>query len=132
VNWVKQEDANGCGPATAAMLLGISYREARDAIDAFRGPQDWNDGGCIHYDLDRLLYAAGYFKQTRYAAWGHDLTLPFAPMHYAMVRQPSNNSHFVAMLADGRVLDPLREGFWSLADWPEVNQVCGWARPLLP
>jgi hypothetical protein len=141
VRWVGQGDAGGCGPATLAMLTGCTYEEAKDTIDslawvkhgsdgATRQSVDWSDGGGMStYHLDRCLYAHGYFKQTHYAAWGHDLTQPFAPLHYAMVRQPSNNHHFVAMLADGTVLDPMREGEYRLSDWPEVVQVCGLVTP---
>lgn len=138
--YVAQGDAGGCGAATLAMIVGYTYEEAKQEIDALLwgqvpeeaelAPVDWSDeGGMSGYHLDRALYAHGFFKQTRYAAWGHDLLQPFAPIHYAMVVQPSNNSHFVVMLANGDVLDPMREGVFALADWAKVNQVCGLVKP---
>jgi hypothetical protein len=132
--WVRQEDAGGCGPATLAMLTGRTYREARDLIDAlWENPKDWSgNGGGNEFDLDRCLYADGFYIQRRYSSWRDNGTAarlafpdPFAPLHYAMVRQPSNNYHFVVMLADGRVLDPMREGYFALTDWPDVVQVVG-------
>lgn len=141
IAWVRQEDAGGCGAATLAMIVGCSYDEAKAQIDGLLWhkhgepeprpePVNWTDGGGISsYHLDRALYAHGFFKQTRYAAWGHDLTVPFAPVHYAIVQQPSNNHHFVVMLGDGRVFDPMQEGERSLTEWPKVMQVCGLVRP---
>jgi hypothetical protein len=137
LRWVRQEDRSGCAPATLAMLTGRTYAEARDLIDAlWDEPKDWTDGGGNEMDLDRVLYADGFFIQRRYRAWserGSRAVLPFpepfAPLHYCMVRQPSNNYHFVVMLADGAVLDPMREGRFRLRDWPEVTQVVGIAHP---
>lgn len=123
------------------MIVGCSYEEAKAQIDALPWlsigedtaklkPVDWSVGGGMStYHLDRALYAHGFFKQSRYRAWGHDLTVPFAPIHYAIVRQPSNNHHFVVMLRDGRVLDPLADHPRRLTQWVEVLQVCGLVRP---
>jgi hypothetical protein len=140
VRWVAQEDDAGCGAATLAMLTGRTYREARDLIDSlWPNVKDWTaDGnGSNEFDLDRCLYADGFFIQRRYSSWRDNGTSailpfpdPFAPAHYCMVRQPSNSYHFVVMLADGRVLDPMREGYFALAEWPEVAQVVGVSRPL--
>jgi hypothetical protein len=139
--WVRQEDAGGCSAATLAMIVGCTYEEAKQQIDSqlwwkfgqdepALDPVDWSDGGGVSsYHLDRSLYAHGFFKQTHYAAWGHDLTVPFAPVHWAMVQQPSNNHHFVVMRDDGVVLDGMREGEYRLTDWPKVLQVCGLVRP---
>lgn len=140
VRWVRQEDAGGCGPATLAMIVGCTYAEAKQQIDRFLWlrhgeeeakpqPVDWSDGGGMSgYHLDRALYEHGFYKQTRYASWGYDMTVPFASVHWAMVVQDSGNHHFVVMLANGDVLDPLREGVYRLSDWSKVNQVCGLAR----
>lgn len=38
------------------------------------------------------------------------------------------NHHFVVMLADGGVLDPIREGEFRLAEWSKALQVCGLIR----
>jgi hypothetical protein len=125
--WIGQEDTHGCGLAVLAMLTGRSYADAKVDVDAMeqreRGPRDWNVEGCTHYTLDRYL-AQRYWMQRRYVSWGEPL-VPFAPIHYASVQQPSNNAHFVVLLADGTVLDPMREGRFTLADWPGVNQVVG-------
>ena len=54
---------------------------------------------------------------------------PFAPVHWAMVQQPSNNHHFVVVLADGTVLDPMQDGRHTLGEWSRVLQVCGLVKP---
>ena len=50
---------------------------------------------------------------------------PFARVHYASVVQPSNRFHFVVVDHNGGVLDPLREGRFTLYDWAKVNQIVG-------
>ncbi len=137
VRWVRQEDAGGCAPATLAMLTGRTYREARDLIDGMweRGPKDWSEGGCSNYDIDRVLFFDGFFIQRRYATYSQgttvllDFPVTFAPLHYAMVEQPSGNHHFVVVLADGTVLDAMREGEYALSDWSRVLQIVGLVRP---
>lgn len=147
--WVRQVDAGGCALATFAMIAGITYGEAkRIAADdpTTERARDWSDGGgTSHITLDWLLGLAGFYGRSEYVAWhktrmvpedgrsgyyvakqGHVWPpKPFAPIHYAQVEQPSRNSHFVVVLADGGVLDPLREGCFALTDWPEVNHVVG-------
>lgn len=136
ISWVRQEDPGGCGAATLAIILGCTYQQAKEQIDAqlwdsgggegpARKPPNWQEGGITQYHLDRALYEHGYFKQTRYTSWGYDITKPFAPVHWVIVRQPSNNHHFVVMQGDGSVLDPLHEQPRRLTDYPEVFQVCG-------
>lgn len=133
VDRVSQADAEGCGLATLAMICRVPYEDVKREVDSWaqNGPQDWGKQGCTHYTLDRFLAVRGFFLQRRYATWGMALT-PFAPIHYASVRQPSGRGHFVCVLANGDVLDPLREGVYRLTDWQEVNQLVGIAAPLWP
>jgi hypothetical protein len=128
VEWVRQEDANGCALAVIAMIAGHSYAAVKAVVDSWSDePHDWDKSGTSHYTLDRYLGGLGWFYQRRYAAWNRDgwVPEPFAPIHYASVKQPSDYGHFVAVLYDGTVLDPLREGHFRLSDWQAVNQICG-------
>lgn len=154
IRWVRQWHASGCGVAVLAMLTGRPYGEIVKRIAGHDGSGhdgDWNAHGVTHLTLDRVLAEEGFWLQRHYAAWHADYEEPvtdpapvrravpkpghtwppepWAPVHYASVQQPSGHGHFVVMLADGRVLDPLREGFYSLSDWPAVNQVTGLRRP---
>lgn len=131
VVWVRQEDAEGCGLATLAMLTGKSYGEVKADIDAQDGHGhngDWAARGVTRVSLDRYLITHGYYLQRRYAHFyepGDWPPEPWAPVHFASVKQPSGNSHFVVMDTAGRVLDPMREGEYRLTDWPEVQNVVG-------
>lgn len=127
---VAQEDAYGCGLATLAMLTGHSYDQVKRNFDAWDRPSwDWDKSGCTHIEVDRYLGWQRMAVIRKYGAWYPSWERvtpePFAPLHYAQVQQPSNSNHFVVMLADGAVLDPYREGVYSLSDWPVVNQLVG-------
>lgn len=129
--WVRQEDPEGCGLAVLAMLTGRTYVEVRSDMIAFYREAwdraiDFGKRGLIYMDLDRVLGAHGFYYRHLYKTWATSWPPePFANLHYASVTQPSGRSHFVAVDADGTVLDPLREGRFSLADWPEVGQLVG-------
>ena len=134
--WVAQEDAEGCALATLAMICGQTYAEVKAAVTSdtvesgrwHKPDQDWDVEGATFYTLDWYLARQGFFLQRRYASWGLPME-PFAPIHYASVEQPSKRSHFVVVLADGAVLDPLRDGRFALSDWPKVNQIVGLVKP---
>jgi hypothetical protein len=143
--YVAQTEPCGCGAATAAMITGISYQEAKDNLEA--GPTrnipiDWTNGGISHVDLDWILGEFGYFGLIKYVTWykqrnGAIYTplpgkvwppAPFAPIHYAQVVQPNGLTHFVVMQSDATVLDPLENIPKRLTDWPEVHHVVGLLR----
>jgi hypothetical protein len=129
VGWVGQEDAEGCALAVIAMLIGETYGFAKSYVDSWSDePHDWGKNGTSHYTIDRALTLNGYWIQRRYQNWGCPLE-PFAAAHYASVRQPSNNSHFVFVDAKGDVLDPLREGVYRLHQYAGVNQLVGVMKP---
>lgn len=128
VRWVRQEDAEGCALAILAMLTGRSYGEIKDTVNGWSEKgQDWSRSGTSFYTVDRLLVSEGWWMQKRYTLWNLPIE-PFAELHYASVRQPSGHHHFVVVLADGIVLDPLQEGERRLTDWPDVNYLVGLAR----
>lgn len=155
IRWVRQEDANGCALAVLAMLTGETYDAVKAEVATYAEyaghDGDWGKHGTTHYTLDRFLIPRGFYMQRVFVAWHqrrvddvndpadpvrHELLpgavwppVPWAPLHFASVQQPSRHSHFVAMDADGRVFDPLREGVYSLADWPEVQNVVGLVKP---
>ena len=133
MRWVRQEDAWGCGPATLAMLTGLTYREVRDEIDsqdAHGHDGDWSKHGVSHHTLDRFLISRGFYLQRIYRHMATEWPpRPWSPHHFAQVEQPSRNTHFVVMEADGGVLDPMREGRFSLTDWPDLLNVVGLVRP---
>lgn len=123
--WVGQEDAEGCALAVLAMLTGEIYADVKAEVDGWSDePHDWATSGTSHHTLDRYLTRRGFWMRRHYATWGLPM-VPFAPLHYVSVKQSSGRGHFVAMLSNGDVLDPLREGVFALADWPGINQIVG-------
>lgn len=116
-------------------ILDIGYADACSLIEASpthgRG-DDWETGGTNHMALDHVLQQHGFWWQRTYRAWeseGNWPPEPWAPIHLCQVEQPSRNAHFVVMDAWGVVLDPLREGEYRLADWPDVMNVAGLVKP---
>lgn len=138
MKWVLQTDAHGCGPASLATILGITYSEAKEVLEntpvGFHSG-DWAKMGCGHIDLDWALQRRGYWRQREYKAWNRDNwpPKPWAPVHLCQVEQPSNNAHFVVMDHEGVVLDPLQARVdLTLAHYPSVSNVCGLWNPQLP
>lgn len=138
---VRQEHDWGCGVAALAMVTGQTYDEVRTWIldhwvHAVLGcdPADWlTKHGVTQYVLDWYLGEHGYVWRRLYRAWVADDSWPpkpFAPVHIAQVVQPSGNAHFVVLMADGLVLDPMSVNPRSLTDWETVNHVQGvWSIP---
>lgn len=130
---IRQEHDYGCGIATLAMVTNATYDEVRTwLLDNWPGGNerhdDWLEKRGIHKGIaDFYLAAHGYVWRTLYGGWQLPTwpPEPFAPVHMACVRQPSNNAHYVAMRADGVVLDPLTGEERRLTDWPEVQNVQG-------
>jgi hypothetical protein len=118
------------------MILGISYSEACAEIEqspayGSRGG-DWEGRGTNHLAMDHALQRHGFWRQRTYRAWSGDENwppTPFAPIHLCQVDMKSGNAHFVVMLDDGTVLDPLRDGPpHGLGVYPDVLNVAGYRR----
>jgi hypothetical protein len=129
---VFQEHDYGCGIASLAMVSGDAYGDVHAWLLAnVKNTQSaaWLTERGIHHGIVEFYLAQhGFVWRTVYEGWGLDVwpPAPFAPIHVCSVVQPSRNQHFVVMLDDGRVLDPL-DGTLGLAlmNWPKVNNVVG-------
>lgn len=149
IEWVRQEEPWGCIVATSAMILGITYQEARaELISApiHEEPPDFQTSGVSQIHQQWIFGQHGFYERIEYIGWhatrgqnGEWITKPndrwpiepFAPIHYAQVQQgATGNAHSVVMLANGVVLDPMRPGEYKLTDWPSVNHIVGLVRPL--
>lgn len=133
---VAQDDSEGCAVAVIATLTGRTYADVREQIDRepWHGHNgDWTADGVSHITVDRLLIAHGYYLQRVYDNMVREWPpVPWAQIHFAQVVQPSGRNHFVVMLRDGTVLDPMREGEYRLDDWTKVNNVVGLVHSVAP
>lgn len=125
---VQQEETFGCAVASLAMVLGVTYREARALLPA----ANIDSGGIGVWWTLRVAAERGWAYAERwehYAPEGRKREVwppaPFAPVHICGVVTRANTPHAVVMLADGAVLDPWREGAFTLADYAEVHEVAG-------
>lgn len=127
VKWVRQEDSHGCGVACLAMLTAKTYAEVRAW---FKRP-DFSREGMTFHEVDHYLTEHGYAvarkwqftqneeKNKRREVWPVE---PFAEVHICSVRNEHAN-HFVVLLADGKVLDPLFAAPRTISDYVEVSNV---------
>jgi len=128
---VQQQHAKGCGPAALAMVTGIPYPE----VCAWFKGIDFNKDGIHPYGIDAFLVEHGYAtarKGMYYAYIGSPRRepwppVPFADVHICEVRVYENApiNHFVVLLRDGTVLDPLGDERRSLADFFCVHNMVG-------
>jgi hypothetical protein len=111
---VLQDEPKGCGVACLAMLTGLSYREARDLFGRRYRPET----GMSRVTLDAAL---ARFRLAVCRAPGASL---LGAVHVAEVihrDQAPRTHHFVVVLADGTVLDPLRAHPTTLASYRRVR-----------
>lgn len=131
---VRQQHARGCGPAAIAMVTGHSYA---DVCEWFVGV-NFETNGCYAQWVHDYLAEHGFSVQVKRRYTPRLLgteqvertpwpPIPFADKHIAQVRVCDGAAceHFVAVCADGAVLDPLCDEPKRLTDYFLVNQVAG-------
>lgn len=122
---IMQEDRHGCGAACYAMITGRTYRDAARIFG-----KDFQTEGISIHDIDQCLAEDGYAVARKYThVRGVDRdewpVKPFAPIHLVQVSSPLG-AHFVVMLANGMVLDPVSSvPHDSLQDYEKVWNITG-------
>jgi hypothetical protein len=125
VRLIRQRGERDCGVAVFAMLTDREYEAAAATLGIATEVPD--------HAIKVLLQRDGWFIRE---IWRREDTggvwppPPFAERHFAIVTQPSGNGHYLAMEADGTVLDPLEDGPRVLEEWDICAYVCGMARGL--
>lgn len=125
-SWVRQEHAWGCGPACLSMLTGVPYAEV---LTGFR--EDFAISGIDYMQADSWLADRGYAtgRKWRFGAdrkersqWPPE---PWAGVHLCEIQAsgPTSGGHFVLLLRDGTVMDPLDPEPKRLADYWRANSV---------
>jgi len=128
---IKQQHARGCGPAVLAMVCNQTYE---DVVQSF-GEHDFEKKGLYWPDLVHYLEAAGFAlrMKSKVEGWSNRTERecwplpPFAPIHIAEVKVAESSPviHWVVMLHEGTVLDPLSSEPRMLADFHEVYHIAG-------
>jgi hypothetical protein len=127
VRWVQQEDSHGCGIAALAMLIGATYQDVKvDVLPAF------DEHGISHFECDTYLAEHGYAVARKYLTITHARQErsvwppePFGDVHLCQVtvRGAIGTAHFVVLLGNGTVLDPLTPEPRRLSDYAYVHNV---------
>ena len=125
---VQQEEPQGCAIACVAMVLGVTYTEARRRCTPGAGPT----GLMTHFVADAVLGEAGFAIRRIYRVGPGNVPCtpwppaPFAPLHLAEA-MTSQGGHAAVMLADGAILDPWDASRTRLdhPDYLAVHHVAG-------
>ena len=135
IRWVAQEHDRGCGFAALAMLVGKTYAQVVEELTKPLLPDGFtyipSAGSPIWQHMDRYLVDHGFAIARRYAEpliAGDIYPWPPAPwvaLHLCNVKvsEAAPCNHWVVMLADGAVLDPLTPEPRRLTDYWRVNNV---------
>ena len=120
---VRQEHPDGCGIATAAMLLGIPYAAALDEFGEEARTRLDRGKGVNEFMLEQLLKRRGFALLTIYstfddgrqqrATWPPE---PLADRHIVLSHNQAGTYHFSVLAGDGTVFDPCH-GLYRLADY---------------
>jgi hypothetical protein len=128
VQLVRQRGDSDCGVATFAMLTDRTYEAALDVLGYEADVPDHTLR--VHLQMDGWFVREVWrIEESLDGSWPPP---PFAERHWAMVTQPSGNGHYVAMEADGAVLDPLSDQPRRLQEWSVCSVVCGIVRYSVP
>ena len=131
---IQQKHSRGCGIAALAMLTGKSYEEVASYFDRIdfdkqgvhlRAMDDYRvDHG---YAIARKYMWLGYFIESRAPLRSPWPPVPFSDVHLCEVEVNENAPmyHFVVMLRDGSIVDPLFEDKKNLGDYFRVMNVAG-------
>jgi DNA primase large subunit len=129
---VHQKHSMGCGLAALAMITGSNYDEI---IKFFSPPIDFNKDGISFRAIDAYLVDHGYAIARKFQHYGFFNCpkreiwppQPFAPIHLCEVRVYENApcTHFVIMLSNGRILDPINDEHKNLNFYFKVISVAG-------
>jgi len=133
---VRQQNARDCGIAALMMLTG----HERMQVCGYFGRTNFGNRGLYLRGLEDYLVDAGYAiaPKARYMGWfahedgGHVERRPWPPEPFAdkhlctvEVVEGAPCTHYVVMLRDGTVLDPLSDEPRRLADYRTILSVIG-------
>lgn len=112
IRYVRQLDECGCALACTAMVLGLTYEEARERFgDPGNGwgPMRWEE------ELARAGWAWQFLWRGDQRTNQHRTPWPLAPWAELHMLGVAGGRHQVLMLGDGLILDPWDESRKTLA-----------------
>jgi predicted double-glycine peptidase len=124
---VQQKHSHGCGMAALAMVTGKTY----DEVYAWFKNLKYREQGLSYHDVIDYLTEHGYAVNWKWMITHNEETNkpreiwpcePWADMHIVQVEN-TIMYHFVVLLKDGTVLDPLTPEKKTLADYKRVTQM---------
>ncbi len=125
IRWVGQEEGKGCAVACVAMVLSLSYWNARALFPHFDP-----EAGVLPLDAIRVLGEYGWASVEKFPHYSPEKVdrrrwplSPFAPVH--LVQVISTGCHAVLLLEDGTVLDPLYNRERALHQYKRVLSITG-------
>ncbi len=135
ISWVKQEDAHGCGLAVLAMLTGKTYESVKSDFVKLtkRPPESFGERGINHIQLDAYLARCGFAisRSGQYDSFTNKKRRVWPPraihdFNYCEVEQAATgNWHFVVLLRDGSILDPLMPDIRYYSDYKRIASIAG-------
>ena len=123
--WVRQEHSCGCGVAACAMIMGRTYSETLRIFD-LPADHDLEATGLSEFVLEGVLAGQGFawakvyrLRQPANRARHEWPVAPWADKHLVQVSTGSG-AHYVVMLGDGSILDPVTPDPKKLSDYKQV------------
>ena len=123
INYISQEETNGCAIACLAMIMQKSYNEVANSLEVNNKGLDW-------MEVDRYLANNGYAVARK---WKYDCTVkqnaiewppkPFGDIHLVQVMTKNNTIHMIILLQNGTVLDPANRELINLNDYAKVDYI---------
>lgn len=129
IKHIRQKDSLGCAIACAAMIVGCTYEESREAI-----VPNWDGkippGG---YEVWQFIKSRGFdvvcqrehffaARDDKSALWPPE---PFADVHLVSLKTHGAGyfNHSVVMLRDGTILDPDCDEPRRMSDYLHIEQI---------
>lgn len=131
MNLINQRGSRDCAVATLAMVTGIDYDSILDYFDNDLGRNIEESNGALDYDVEIFLMRKG-FAICRGVSSVKDAELrpksPFANCNHIAIVYVGDSRHYIAVEADGSVLDPALGLGRSLSDYTRVD----WLTAVVP
>lgn len=119
LRWVGQEDEMGCGVATLAMITGKTYEQVKSDLHFI----DLTKEGIDDFTFIKYLAEHGLIPVKVESEISQHHHLASIYLCVVTVEKDISGEHFVLMLKNGQVFDPLTPDIRNLSDYPKINVI---------